>query len=163
MNNYKQLLKKIDSFVGTLHKKYPDSFSCKKGCADCCIAGITVWQVEYDNILDYLKKDVPSPLVGEGHGEGAKCHFLDAQNTCAIYDARPIVCRLWGMPMARDEGDVNCCEKNFADSIKGLIKPDIINGDVILKTLAAINHVYCRQRGLDPEKRFAMSDVLQTP
>jgi len=70
-------------------------FKCRRGCHDCCVDDISVFQIEADNIryyyADLLKND-------EAHPAGA-CAFLDKHGACRIYEARPYVCRTQGLPL----------------------------------------------------------------
>ena len=56
-------------------------------------------------------------------------------------------------------GFLTCCELNFRDNprLDEIGSDDILNVDTVLQTLAAINHVYCRKRGLDPEERLPLA------
>ena len=68
---------------------------CGRGCSSCCVDGITVYEVEADNVrrthADLLERGAPGP-------EGA-CAFLDAEGACRIYESRPYVCRTQGLPL----------------------------------------------------------------
>lgn len=161
MNNYLHLLAKIDRFATAVRQRHPQAFACQPGCADCCVAGITVWRVERDHIGQFVRaKPVETrsvrPSTSSGRAEG--CPFLDADRRCAIYDRRPVVCRLWGMPQLQD-GKVSCCDRNFRGEAKleALAATDLVDMEVVLSALAAINHVYCTRGGFDPTERFALA------
>ena len=125
--------------------------SCRPGCADCCVGGITVWRVERDRIGT-------APRPSEGSGRTDRCPFLDAASRCTIYDRRPVVCRLWGLPQ-RIDGSISCCDNNFREPPEpgNLAAPDVIDLDTTLTALAAINHVYCAAHGLDPAERLPLA------
>ena len=172
--NYLQLLDKIDNFVADVMAKHAGSFKCGPGCAKCCVAGITVWRVEVDNIRENLNRSESRVTSHESRKDG--CNFLTEGNLCAIYEARPIVCRLWGAPLAipaglesewgirdhetskTDAGTLTCCDLNFQGDLKleDLPIADAINVETVIRTLAAINHVYCKENGLDPEERIPL-------
>jgi hypothetical protein len=55
----------------------------------------------------------------------------------------------------REMGTLTCCDLNFGEDLKlqDLHIGDAINVETVIKTLAAINHVYCKENGFDPEER----------
>jgi hypothetical protein len=166
--NYQQLLEKIDSFVSVVIAKHPDSFRCGPGCAKCCVGGITVWRVEADHIAASNARKARN-----ASNAGDACAFLNDEGLCTIYEARPVVCRLWGAPLMipagrepewgirdhtsdpRERGTLTCCDLNFRKdlNLQDLQIGDAINVETVIRTLAAINHVYCKENGLDPEER----------
>ncbi len=172
--NYRNLLAKIDHFAATLTAKYPQSFACKQGCSSCCVAGITVWRVEYDHIAFSAHTQLPYELPDEAMAR--MCCFLDNQGCCAIYPARPVVCRLWGLPLAipagseeewgirtatslhAHHGSIICCNLNFQNTptLSELDSKELLNTKTVITTLAAINHVYCTMFGYDPNERFSL-------
>lgn len=172
---YKKLLQKIDQHIEKVRGRNPKAFACKAGCSDCCVGGINVWRIEYENIREHLKLAAVNvqPLAKKD-----KCPLLNDEDICSIYPARPTVCRLWGAPIlfgpgedplpnadeiskriTSDKGVLTCCNRNFTgdSSLKQIKAEDIINLDLVLSTLAAINHVYCKERGFDPTERFKLS------
>lgn len=91
-----------------------------------------------------------------------------------------MVCRLWGLPIlipsgseeewglrgrtaapADTGGSVICCDLNFTSppALADLPQGALISARTVVTTLAAINHVYCRKRGLDPEERLPLHPV----
>ncbi len=88
-----------------------------------------------------------------------------------------MVCRLWGLPIlipsgseaewglrghataaAGSGGTLICCDLNFTGppALADLPPTAPISARTVVTTLAAINHVYCRERGLDPEERLPL-------
>ena len=90
-----------------------------------------------------------------------------------------MVCRLWGAPLMipagcegewgirdhrlhkTDIGTLTCCDLNFekGPQLDELPPSDAINVETVIKLLAAINHVYCRGAGLDPEQRTPLEKI----
>ncbi len=194
--NYIRLLEKIDAFTAEIRDKHPLSFNCGPGCSACCVGGITVWRVEFDHIIERFQKSevritdhLPAGQAGGspatkssagGRITNNSCLFLDENGHCAIYDSRPVVCRLWGTPLMipvghehewgihsrassqSAKGTLICCDQNFARgrSLEELSLADAINSQTVIQALAAINHVYCKKQDLDPTARYAISEVL---
>lgn len=161
MKDYLLLSEKIDLFAEGVRRRHPEGIRCRPGCSECCVPGIMVWRIEFDRIRNYLSS--------HPHGQGGRsartpperCAFLDGGGRCTIYEARPLVCRLFGLPQLCD-GATRCCELNFSgdEGLVDLPSSDVINLDTVLSTLAAINHVYCRAAGLSPEERLPIEKAV---
>lgn len=184
MNNYIALLEKINAFMSGLFSRRPGAFACVPGCADCCVGGIRVWRVERDNI----ERFVASSKVNTNGIAAAtnSCRWLDANMHCSIYSARPVVCRLWGAPLlftgetehedtvhlsseapirniTSEDGLLSCCDKNFREGVHDeLAHRDMVDTRIVLSTLAAINHVYCKGIGADPSERFPLESAIDS-
>jgi len=110
----------IDELTVPLEKLHRERLQCKRGCADCCVDDITVYEVEADRIRRQHAALLES---GMPHAPGA-CAFLDGEGACRIYEDRPYVCRTQGLPLrwaAEDEaGGVverrDICELNVSES-----------------------------------------------
>lgn len=112
---------------------------CKQGCSDCCGQVFRITEVEAARISqfvarmpaaqkqglqqaarDYLARRArlfggaetwESPLPT---GTRLPCPALTAEGACGIYEARPIICRKFGVPVFNpDKGSVTACELNF--------------------------------------------------
>lgn len=177
--NYRQLLEKIDRFAANLRAQHPHSFACRPGCSSCCVAGITVWRIEHDHIASFSSAREHESTRGREYA----CPLLQDDGTCTVYPERPVVCRLWGLPIlipagseaewglrghataAVDSGgSVICCDLNFTGTpaLADLPQTAPISARTVITTLAAVNHVYCKEKGLDPEERLPLSS-LKTP
>lgn len=89
------LYRKIDCQADNLHILHADRLQCRRGCSDCCVDDLTVFEVEAENIRNRY-----SDLLAEAapHPAGA-CAFLDPAGACRIYPHRPYVCRTQGLPL----------------------------------------------------------------
>ena len=76
---------------------------CNLDCTDCCIDGLSVFEIEADRIRDRCGELL---TTGVPHPEGA-CAFLDpaGSGACRIYAHRPYVCRTQGLPLRWLDGD----------------------------------------------------------
>jgi hypothetical protein len=108
-----EILESLDKFYRDVDQRaqelvalHTGRITCRQACTDCCMDGITVFEVEAQNITRYygglLEKGAPYP-------EGA-CAFLGNDGTCRIYEHRPYVCRTQGLPLSwieeREDGSV---------------------------------------------------------
>lgn len=85
----------VDAGAAALALTHADRLVCRSGCSQCCIDGITVFEIEAEQIRRHHEGLL---AVGRPHPEGA-CAFLDDRGTCRIYDHRPYVCRTQGLPL----------------------------------------------------------------
>ena len=68
---------------------------CRRGCFDCCVDGITVFEVEAERI----RREAASLLATAQPHPPGRCAFLGSEGECRIYAARPYVCRTQGLPL----------------------------------------------------------------
>lgn len=73
---------------------------CKKLCRACCgpiMQAGTMTQLEFDRLSAYPEQPAdPKDFMA--------CSLLTHDGLCSVYDARPMICRLWGVvddPMMR--------------------------------------------------------------
>jgi Fe-S-cluster containining protein len=78
-----------------LAARHRERLQCRRGCADCCVDELTVFEVEAERI-----RSAAARLLEEGtpHPAGA-CAFLGRDGACRIYADRPYVCRTQGLPL----------------------------------------------------------------
>lgn len=95
------LHREVDQAVSALSAQHGARLRCQRGCCDCCVDELSVFEVEAERIraefAELLAHETPHP-------PGA-CAFLDAEGARRIYEARPYVCRTQGLPLRWvDEG-----------------------------------------------------------
>jgi hypothetical protein len=85
----------VDARAAALARRHAARLRCGRGCAQCCVDDLTVFEVETERIR---RAHVDLLVSGEPHAPGA-CAFLDAEGACRIYADRPYVCRTQGLPL----------------------------------------------------------------
>lgn len=85
----------VDRGASRLSMHHAERLRCARGCASCCVDGITVFEIEAANIRSRNPELIAS---GEPGPKGA-CAFLDSEGACRIYSDRPYVCRTQGLPL----------------------------------------------------------------
>jgi Fe-S-cluster containining protein len=84
-----------DERVRVLAGRHAPRLKCSRGCASCCIDGLTVFEVEAERI----RREAAAVLgTGSPHAPGA-CALLSDDGSCRAYAARPYVCRTQGLPL----------------------------------------------------------------
>ena len=153
MSRYRELTAKVDAFFSRTSERHGSDMLCGSGCADCCHTRLTVTRVEADAIRAHVAA-LPAPerhaLVARASGPADdRCAALADDDRCAIYAARPIVCRSHGAPIRMREGSlpvVRSCFRNFTH-----ITPD---SDCILdqSTLSTLLLAVDREAGGNGER-----------
>jgi Fe-S-cluster containining protein len=93
----------VDRESRRLHVLHAPRLQCRLGCSSCCVDGLTVFDVEADDI----RRHYPELLAhGAPHAEGG-CAFVGEGNDCRIYAHRPYVCRTQGLPLRWIEQEGN--------------------------------------------------------
>lgn len=91
----------VDDSAAGLAGLHAGRLQCGRGCASCCVDGISVFAVEAARIraghAALLREVAPHPAGG--------CAFLDTDGACRIYADRPYVCRTQGLPLRYFDAD----------------------------------------------------------
>ena len=139
--------------------KYGDKLKCRRGCSGCCsqlfrITGMDAYIIrEHIKILpleeqvrlrknaeQYLKKvselktgdssNVSDDTIKKGD---IPCPALGSEGECTIYEARPVVCRRFGIPIYdyKNPDNIYACGLNFSPG-------EEINDDDLIPNQTAI-------------------------
>lgn len=168
LQNYHNLVFKIDSLCSGVMTECSDSISCRKGCDSCC-RHFSIFWVEAVNLACFVaalpqKQTALLRSKADMLADQDVCPFL-LDGSCAIYAARPIICRTHGFPiLTRSETlqSVDFCPMNFTkvDTIPGHL---IIDLDTLNNTLVAINALFVSRYfagSPPPTERLTIADAL---
>ncbi len=143
--NYRALVKKIDDHILHLEKSYPDDIACKKGCDDCC-KSLTLFPVEaFCLSFAFVKasKSSQDQVIQKIENQDGTCPLL-INNSCALYQARPIICRTHGYPITMKKDtkiQIDFCPKNFKKTAT-FPKEVLLSLEQLNATLIAINQYF---------------------
>ena len=109
---------------------YGDKIQCRKGCSQCCSQIFRITKLDGWMIGEHIKS-LPEPRRNELQQKARKylknvasvrrtdtpCPALGTEGECTIYEARPVICRRFGMPIYdyKNPTSVHACELNFKD------------------------------------------------
>ena len=166
LNNYRQLVARIDALCRGIVEVLGDQITCTEGCSACCTA-ITLFPVEAAALaaaLDELPEGEAEAIRGRvaEHAEGERCPLLH-NDVCLLYGARPIICRTHGFPIiygAGKERRIDYCPRNLSDceSIPGSV---IIDVDNLNSLLVAVNALFLSKSDvLDMPERITIAEAL---
>ncbi|MDD2320574.1 MAG: YkgJ family cysteine cluster protein [Geobacteraceae bacterium] len=166
--NYNNLVARIDDLCAGIQSACGDNIQCRKGCDSCC-RHFSIFWVEAVSMAHVLA-EMPSERFrslrqkAQSFAEHDVCPLLE-DGVCALYSARPIICRTHGLPILTRNGTaqlIDFCPQNFvqAETISGKW---VIDLDQLNNTLAAINALFVTQyfNGTPPPtERLTIADAL---
>ena len=151
---------------------------CARGCSSCCVAGLSVCGVEASRVRRALT-ELGSSVRRKVRAQAAdatreQCVFL-VDDACAVYDARPMVCRTQGLPLAYDEGtipaerlsaraadgrDLTWCPLNYTAGPPAAT--EIVDAMVIDRGVATLNRAFASVAEEDPMARVSLSELARS-
>lgn len=115
------LYQSVNRQVSELTRRYQSHMQCKAGCYHCCLSGFKVTYVEALNVFQGLLHTSPqvmhTVLAQLNEENRALCPLL-VDGQCSVYEARPLLCRAFGLAVQVDD-TVGTCELNFNDFPEG--------------------------------------------
>ena len=134
MADFKQKFYDITSLIQSEFDRnlelYGDKIQCRKGCSKCCsqifnITLIDAWVIgehirpltqEQRESLQQKAREYIDNVASDRRADNP-CPALGAEGECTIYEARPVICRRFGMPIYdyKNPQNVHACELNFSD------------------------------------------------
>jgi Fe-S-cluster containining protein len=192
LTEYQALVDKVDAFAAAVTGRRREDLRCGPGCAACCQVQLSVSPVEAAAIRRHLRglpeaeraAIAAAAAAASGGGAGGACVMLRGDGTCAIYAARPLVCRTQGLPLrypagvipkeavmaraqargadmararARADG-VTWCPLNFtAGPPQGA---DVLDAGRVDEILALVSRRHAARTGEDPLSRHALVDLV---
>ncbi len=160
--NYRALLAKVDAKNAEISGRVGARMLCGRGCHGCCAPGLGVSAVERAHLAAHvaatpgLQADLEALEAADPHA-GSRCSFLRANGDCAVYEARPIICRSHGLPLEVREPKKaprrDVCPLNFAgEDLKSLADEDVLNLQLLDTLLALIDGKYRETSGVKAER-----------
>ncbi|MFH1021584.1 MAG: YkgJ family cysteine cluster protein, partial [Pseudomonadota bacterium] len=161
---YHQLLTALDAEIARVAQLHAAAISCGPGCSSCC-RPFSVLPIEAACLreaiasLDPANRERIDRTLAE---DDDRCPLL-IDDLCAIYAARPVICRTQGLPLAyvdaeREAIEVSACPLNFSGDYafapEGLLFMDGFNA-----RLSDLNLAWCRTQGLNPDKRISLREI----
>jgi hypothetical protein len=163
----RELYARLDAFFAGVHRKHAAAMECRAGCTDCC-RRFSVTSVEAALLAEAVAElDAPSraALATRAAAPGDVCPALEADGRCAVYAARPAICRTHGLPIRFADPErrklpvVSACEKNFGGVDLATLGPDVLDQETVSTILAAVEAAHAAELG-EPAARIETTDVF---
>jgi hypothetical protein len=181
--DYVALRDKVDSFATAVGRRRKADLHCQAGCAACCQVDLTVSAVEAAAIRSHLaalakseRAEIEASLRAAATTTAVRCVMLRADDRCAIYAARPLVCRSQGLPLlypqelvekaaqrgvTADGKALTCCPLNFTDSSRPALAADTLDAERVDVLLAVVNRRYAGATAAPPLQRDRLTDLAR--
>lgn len=115
-----ELLRIIDNSLAEAARKSGAWLACRPGCCQCCLGPFEITQLDARRLrlglaaLAARDPDRAAALQARARHasfeDDSPCPALDpAMGTCDLYDARPMLCRVFG-PVVRQGNAIGACE-----------------------------------------------------
>jgi Fe-S-cluster containining protein len=180
VTSYEQLIVQTDALTTRLAARYAVHLACRAGCSGCCQHHLSVFLVEAAHLAAALaelpveartriEQQAVEVNQREARGEPVACPML-VDDRCAIYAARPLICRTQGLPLLFEAEDgapeVDFCPLNFTtpEAVAELDEQHLVPLDQLNTQLALVNLQHCRTHGIPAElsgQRRSLSDIIQ--
>ena len=114
ISSYQKFLEILDTRLNNIIKEQTPFIKCKEGCAYCCQEGeYPLSELEYIYLMLCYTK-LPNEqkgiieqnieyLLKQNRQKFYSCPFL-INNSCSVYEARPLICRVFGLISYKDDG-----------------------------------------------------------
>ncbi len=179
---YAALTAKADAFFAAAQASSEGAITCRAGCDACCHAHLSVSPVEAAAIREWLRgrPSVGDELVARRAARDSadpRCVMLGDDGACAVYAARPLVCRTQGLALLypantlpvnairfrHPRGEVAACPLNYTEA-EGTTSKEPAPGEVLDagrldEALATVNRAWCDASGTDPLARTDLREI----
>jgi Fe-S-cluster containining protein len=171
LENYRELIKSLDSHAAGITDIYGEHMDCRKGCDGCC-RHLSVFWVEGFALFDALRKapkaraDIVRRKIAHG-ATSLECPLLE-DHVCLLYEARPVICRTHGLPLMNEYQsgpEIHCCPKNF-QNFQALPGDAVLDMEMVNSSLATINSLFVEdffaESRKPAEERLEISEFLSS-
>ena len=162
---YSELVSDVSRLAERITARYSKHIVCRAGCSGCCSHHLSVFEVEAAVVRqavqslpagtrEILVQLAEAAMASTTRGKSAVCPLL-VDRRCAVYAARPIICRTQGLPLLilADDGtqELDFCPLNFSApcATDDLDEDHLVALEEINQRLVRVNLHHCAEVGLD--------------
>jgi uncharacterized protein len=170
LSTYAELCAKVDAFFVAVHARQRAQMACRPGCDACCQVQLSVTTVEAAAVARAVAA-LPAPARARLRArasapDAGRCAALEEDGRCAVYAARPLVCRSHGLPVRmgtrRGLPLVQSCELNFVTGGPASAPAaDILDQEKLSVILHSVDATYRAAAGKGGPQRRELATVLR--
>ncbi|HJK93081.1 MAG TPA: YkgJ family cysteine cluster protein [Polyangiaceae bacterium LLY-WYZ-15_(1-7)] len=174
------LAARVDAFEAAARERGAE-MRCGAGCDACCRVALSVCSLEAAPIREALdalpaarRRELAARAEDPAVRAGERCVMLEADGRCAVYAARPLVCRSQGLPLAYPPGvvpeqavrahlegpageqELTWCPLNFVESPPA--GEDVLDAGRLDEALATLQRAHVGPTG-DPLARVSLREL----
>lgn len=172
LTEYRAVVARVDAFATQAAAQQAEWLVCQRGCDGCCRLRRTAFAVEIAALREAVDALEPASRAAlrdrsarEDVRAGARCVFLDDDGGCAVYAARPIICRTHGPAVTSAASGLVWCGLNFAELADDAVPAALPMGSVLDldRINALLTIVDARYRAHHPDAGRAPLDAALEP
>lgn len=173
LSRHRELCDWCDSFFAAALRANRRDMQCGPGCATCCTLttvtpleahAVGLYLSEHPGQADAIRQCPPGTRAGAPALDHEMCPLL-LHRQCAVYPARPIICRTHGLAVRyAGTGPMHSCPMNFRERDPETLDPShVLDSDRVTENLMRLNLAFCRLTGRDNDagQRVLLSSVLR--
>ncbi len=169
--NINDLYKKVAEFEKNISEAALEKSHCQNKCSRCCYVDLSVFNLEAENIKNWFlalddsqkntlraKWKLPLKETLNFHNEMvSSCAFL-SEESCSIYEARPLICRTQGLALKFKEEMsefLDICPLN-EEMLEVISQKEILNLDLLNMILVQLEQMHS---GANSVERVKLSEL----
>ncbi len=169
LERYRELAARVDAFFARVTARHGHEMQCRPGCDACCRVHPGIPRGEAAEITALVRSLAPGArarlAARAEQPRDDRCPALEDDGRCAVYAARPLVCRSHGVPVrmrdARSLPVVSSCHLNFVARGPQAADADCVLDQETLSTiLHAVDAAYAREAGVEPGERVELARAI---
>lgn len=164
--NWRAVTARAEHFFDGVLASQRDNMQCGPGCDACCQQDLELLPSEALALLlalEALPPDERDALASRAADGPPPCALLQADGRCALYGARPLICRTHGLPILyreEESGDqtLSLCHLNFV----GQDPPAeaVLDGTLLTAALTVSDGLLCQELKILSPGRVPISVIV---